>query len=152
MKEREEDRRAKVTPETKAEAARLRRMWDDRPEPKLSQTVFGEMYGVGSQSAVGQFLRGETPLSLKAAKGFAAGLGCSLSDISPRLAAETAAMAGLLPADSLPSDVIELAREIHRLPPRERRHVLGMCQEIVRLARGARRRDSSGAQAGNGTD
>jgi hypothetical protein len=150
--EREDDRRAKVTPETKAESARLRRKWDERPEPRLSQTVFGEIYGIGGQSAVGQFLRGDIPLSLKAAKGFAAGLGCSLPEISERLAAEAASMAGLLPTDSLPADVIELAREIHQLPPRDRKRVLGMCREIVELARASRRRDKPGSQSGDGID
>lgn len=78
-------RKVKVTPETLEESQRLRAIWEaaiDRP----NQTVFGEMYGVGNQSAVGQFLRGETPLSLKAAIGFAKGLRCEIEDFSPRLA------------------------------------------------------------------
>lgn len=78
-------RKVKVTPETLEESRRLRELWDatkDRP----NQTVFGEMYGVGNQSAVGQFLRGDTPISLKAAVGFAKGLRCEIEDFSPRLA------------------------------------------------------------------
>lgn len=35
---------------------------------------------------VWQLLRGRSPLSLQAAKGFARGLGCNISDFSPRLA------------------------------------------------------------------
>ena len=52
------------------------------------QDQVGETYEIGSQSAVGQFLRGDKPLSLKAACGFAAALRCTLADFSPRLAAE----------------------------------------------------------------
>lgn len=50
--------------------------------------MFGEQFEIGNQSAVGQFLRGEAALSLKAAKGFALGLGCPISAFSKRLAAE----------------------------------------------------------------
>lgn len=80
-------RKAKVTPETKAEAARLKEIWFAQKE-RLSQVVFGETYQIGSQSAVTSFLNGHTPLSLKAAKGFAKGLGCPISAFSARLATE----------------------------------------------------------------
>lgn len=77
-------KKAIVTEEHRREAALLSDLWERLPHP--NQTIFGEQYDVGSQSAVGQFLRGDTPLSLKAAAGFAAGLGCKISDFSPRLA------------------------------------------------------------------
>lgn len=85
-------RKAKVTDEHREEAARLRRIWDERkPELKLrgigTQLQFGLKFGIGSQAAVGFFLNGQTPLSLKAALGFAEGLGCKVADFSPRLAA-----------------------------------------------------------------
>lgn len=80
-------RRAKVTPETREEARRLKAIWDATPN-KPTQAVFGERYGVGSQSAVALFLQGTTPLSKKAAKGFAVGLGCKVEEFSPRLGAE----------------------------------------------------------------
>jgi hypothetical protein len=82
----EQQRKAKVTDENRQEAVRLRALWDSRRHE--SQAIFGERYGIGNQSAVSQFLRGETPLSLNAAKGFARGLGCTISDFSPRLARE----------------------------------------------------------------
>lgn len=78
------NRRAKVTPETEAEAVRLRSIWDATPN-KPSQAVFGERYNIGSQGAVALFLSGTTPLSKKAAKGFADGLGCRVAEFSPRL-------------------------------------------------------------------
>lgn len=66
----------------------LKALWDAISQSeKGTQAEFGEQYLIGNQSAVGQFLRGKTPLSLKAAKGFAKGLNCQVSDFSPRLAA-----------------------------------------------------------------
>jgi SOS-response transcriptional repressor LexA len=85
-------RRAKVTPETMAEAARLRALWQTSPF-KLSQAAFGERYEIGSQPAVGFFLNGDTPLSLKAAQGFAKGLQCDIADFSPRLASKARGIA-----------------------------------------------------------
>ncbi len=78
------DSKLKSTPEAHQEAQQLKALWDSREHP--GQAVFGEEFGIGSQSAVGQFLRGERPLSLKAAIGFAKGLKCNISDFSPRLA------------------------------------------------------------------
>lgn len=60
-----------------------------------TQAAFGERYGIGNQGAVWQFLNGRTPLSMKAAKGLARGLGCSIDAFSPRLAAEAGQAAGL---------------------------------------------------------
>lgn len=79
-------RPAKVTDEHKAEAKRLKEIWQSAP--RQTQDEFGERFDVGNQSAVGQFLNGRVPLSLKAAVGFARGLGVSVADFSPRLAAE----------------------------------------------------------------
>lgn len=78
-------RKVKITPETQEESLRLRAIWDGA-QGRPNQAAFGEMYDIGNQSAVGQFLRGETPISLKAAVGFAKGLGCEIQDFSPRLA------------------------------------------------------------------
>ncbi len=80
------NRKAKVTPETLAESGRLKAIWD-ATENRPSQAVFAEVNEIGGQSAVTSFLNGKTPLSLKAAKGFAKGLNCLISDFSPRLAA-----------------------------------------------------------------
>lgn len=69
------------------EARRLREIWGKvDASQRGTQADFGEAHSVGNQSAVGQFLRGKTALSLKAAKGFAKGLGCQIADFSPRLA------------------------------------------------------------------
>lgn len=79
-------RQAKVTPETQEESRRLKKLWDAHTE-RPNQTVFAEQFEIGTQSAVTSFLNGRTPISLKAARGFAKGLGCQISDFSPRLAA-----------------------------------------------------------------
>lgn len=85
-------RKAKITPETLAESKRLLELWNKR-SPKISQVEFGEKYGIGSQGAVYQFLRGRTPLSMKAAIGFAEGLGVDIADFSMRLAKEAVKIA-----------------------------------------------------------
>ena len=75
-----------------AEAAALRSLWEAADASKRgTQAEFGERLEIGSQGLMWQLLNGKTPLSLKAAKSFAAGLYCKVSDFSPRLAAlETA--------------------------------------------------------------
>jgi hypothetical protein len=60
-----------------------------------TQAAFGEAYDIGNQAAVGFFLNGQTALSLKAARGFALGLGVQIDAFSPRLA-EMAAEYGRL--------------------------------------------------------
>lgn len=76
-----------ITDEHRQECRALRRIWDSAGPQRLTQVEFGEKYNIGSQAAVGHFLRGTSAISLKAAKGFAAGLGCRISDFSHRLAA-----------------------------------------------------------------
>ena len=73
------------------EAARLRAIWDATPN-RPSQAEFGEKFDVGGQSAVNNFLRGASPLSLKAAAGFARGLGVPISQFSTRLADQANAL------------------------------------------------------------
>lgn len=126
-------RKAKITPEMKEEAQRLRKLWDERSHP--GQAEFGEKYGIGNQSAVGQFLRGETPISLKAARGFAQGLGCTIEEFSPRLAQEAAALANLAPAGSLSPQVASLATAIDALTPKGRKWFLETVDEILSVAR-----------------
>jgi hypothetical protein len=87
-----EKKQGKITAENLEEARRLWAIWEktyeQRKASKLNtQGAFGLEYGIGGQAAVGFFLKGRTALSLKAAKGFAKGLGCQIGDFSPRLAA-----------------------------------------------------------------
>ena len=84
-------RRGKITEENREEARRLFVIWDrtyeDRKKTGMhSQGAFGAEYKIGNQAAVGFFLHAKTALSLKAARGFATGLGCNISDFSERLA------------------------------------------------------------------
>lgn len=127
------DRKAKVTPETREEARLLKYYWDTKAHP--GQAEFGEQFDIGNQSAVGQFLRGDTPLSLKAAQGFARGLGINLEDFSPRLARKAAEIAGMAPAEGLSSDVLALAREIEQFEGRERARIVRLCRDVLKLAR-----------------
>lgn len=75
-----------VTHENLKEAKRLKALWE-RSDHGLTQAEFGAKWGIGKQATVSQFLNGVTPLSLRAALGFAQGLGCSISEFTPRLAA-----------------------------------------------------------------
>lgn len=101
-------RKAKVTEESLAEALRLRGIWDSTKH--CGQAEFGEQYGIGNQSAVGQYLRGEIPLNLKAAAGFAKGLGCTIADFSSRLADQACEYAALSGFDQSPLDLTQLSR------------------------------------------
>lgn len=100
--------------ENLAEAQRLNSLWS-RSRRKLSQAEFGEQFKIGNQSAVGQFLRGDVPLSLNAAIGFADGLGCGIDEFSPRLS-RLAAIAGVYAtargtSPLLPRDLTSLSRD-----------------------------------------
>lgn len=79
--------KAKITEENLEESRRLKNIWTNTGHGGLTQDAFGEKYGIGSQSAVGFFLNGKSAISMKAAIGFAKGLGCQISDFSARLAA-----------------------------------------------------------------
>lgn len=127
-----DNRRAKVTAETQEESRRLKALWDTRAHP--SQAVFGETYAIGNQSAVGQFLRGEVPLSLKAARGFALGLGARIEEFSPRLAAQAASLAGVIPAADMSVEFAELAAKADKLPPKQRAFVLEHLRHAVSFA------------------
>lgn len=109
-----------MTEEHRAEAQRLRTLWDSKPHE--TQAVFGEKYEIGNQSAVGQFLRGESPLSMKAALGFSKGLGVPIADFSERLANE-AEMLGQAVGSS-PRSTVVLAWPFKSVTPAQYRDQL----------------------------
>lgn len=88
------------------EAQRLKRLW--LAKKVMGQAEFGERFEIGNQSAVGQFLNGRVPLSMKAARGFAVGLGIEIAEFSPRLAAEAAKTAALV--QPVESDFVAVRR------------------------------------------
>lgn len=98
-----------LTQENLDESRNLRALWDARTN-LMSQTEFGEVFEVGSQAAVGQFLNGKAAISLKAAKGFAKGLGCEISAFSDRLAREAAAL-GEVSGGTTQIDLTSLSRD-----------------------------------------
>lgn len=108
----------KVTDENRAEARRLRAIWDAAKARGAvsSQEKFGADYGIGGQAAVWQFLSGKTPLSAKAAAGFAEGLGCKVADFSPRLASllRETETAGLRPEEQALLDSYRSLGELQR--------------------------------------
>lgn len=100
-------RKAKVTDVHREEARRLKALWDAKPG-RGTQAEFGFKFSIGNQSAVGQFLRGAVPLSLKAARAFALGLGCRIADFSPRLAKEAEGLQEVAPAPKAGLSLVDL--------------------------------------------
>lgn len=111
-------RQVKITPETLAESAKLRAIWEEKKTAlNLRQAQFGEQHGIGTQSAVGQFLRGETPISMDAAIGFARGLGVQISDFSERLASQATGIANAVTTQHLaPSPTPDPGEPAVRVP------------------------------------
>lgn len=70
----------------KNDSDRLRVLYDQRVPTDMSQAKFGEVYGIGTQAMVWQYLSGKRPLNFEAAAKFARGLRCTIADISPELA------------------------------------------------------------------
>ncbi|EKS9914894.1 LexA family transcriptional regulator [Burkholderia multivorans] len=82
-------KRRELTAEEKQDVARLKAAWlayKDRNEG-ATQEWLGRETGIGSQGAVGQYLRGVIPLNLPALLSFSRVLGVSPESISPTLAA-----------------------------------------------------------------
>lgn len=66
-------------------SARLKRLYQERVPPGMTQKEFGRRYGIGTQSMVSQHLNGERPLTYEAAAKYAIGLRCTIYDISPEM-------------------------------------------------------------------
>ncbi len=69
------------------DAARLKALYGER-KGKMSQEEFGSRFEIGSQGMVWQYLNARRPLNIKAATGFARGLGVEVDAFSLRLAEE----------------------------------------------------------------
>ena len=136
-----EKRRSKVTPEHLEEARLLRELWE-REKPRLqqidlgSQEAFGLHYEIGNQAAVGHFIGGRAPLSLKAAIAFARGLGCGVADFSPRLAKQMRPGETAPPASSVAGRVEMIGQIMQDLDSEKQRFLLAFAEQ-VRGPRGA---------------
>lgn len=102
-------RDAELTDENRRESARLKELYL-ATRHGLSQAEFGARYAIGNQGAVWQCLNGKgMPISLKAARGFARGLGVDIAAFSPRLAAEASEIAEFAPAPE-EEEFVDVAR------------------------------------------
>lgn len=72
------------------ESAKLKELF--REHSKLSQREFARRYNMGTAENLGHYLNGNTPLNIRAASTIAAGLGISVAEFSPRLAAQIASI------------------------------------------------------------
>jgi hypothetical protein len=149
-------RRAKITDEHRQEAAALLKRWEETAERRSaagvgSQMEFGQRYDIGNQSAVWGFLHARTPLSIKAAKGFALGLKCQVSDFSPRLAREMHDHAELVASEAdwlgtrppdLSEHALSLAQRFDELPTVKRKQayplIANMLESFAAEVRAAR--------------
>lgn len=98
-------KKAKISDENRQESQALAEIWARTQAARDaanvgSQEAFGAEFGIGNQAAVGHFLRGRSAISLKAAEAFARGLGCTVDDFSPRLAAEIRRLAAVVRTSS----------------------------------------------------
>ena len=91
-------RKAKIDPVHVQEAAALKRLYTERVN--MSQAAFGELYEIGTQGMVWQYLNAGAPLNVKVAAKFARALGVDMAEFSPRLSREMATIAGI-PLSSL---------------------------------------------------
>lgn len=82
-------KRRELNQEEKDDAARLREAWESYKDknPGVTQEWLGRESGLGSQGAVGQYLRAVIPLNLSALLSFCRVLRKQPESISPRLAA-----------------------------------------------------------------
>lgn len=67
---------------------KLKRLYEDRAPKGMSQGKFGELYEIGTQGMVWQYLHGYRPLNIEAAAKFARGLRCTIFDICPEMTEE----------------------------------------------------------------
>ena len=90
-----ESKRQKITDEYLEEAARLKTLWNARPQ--RTQAEFGERYGLGGQANVGHYLLGRSSLNAKAVAALSTKLGIPASEFSPRVAAALRKMTSGIP-------------------------------------------------------
>lgn len=112
------NKKYELTPEQKADAARLKALWDAR-EPKISQMQFALDNDLGTQGNVGHILNARSPLNLVTATKFAKGLGISIQDFSPFLAEkieEASFVNTSAQSEITHSNVIESGRKIVSVP------------------------------------
>lgn len=88
------------------EAEALKRRFEALKRDKgISRAAFARTAGIkGGDSMINQHITGHRPLSKDAAIAYAKGFGCSLHDISPRLASEAEDLAAFIEGESVRVD------------------------------------------------
>lgn len=99
---------------TEEEASRLKQRFAEAKAQGIGQAQFARDHSVpGGPSMVNQHISGNRPISMEAAGAYAKGFGCSLADISPRLAAEISKHSQRQPVAAIPySGPSNMAREL----------------------------------------
>lgn len=83
-------RRKPTTDAQKEESRKLFEIWKARSS--LSQSEFGKRYDLGGQGYIHQCLTGKVGITLRVGMAFATHLNCHLSEFSPRLDDQLAAI------------------------------------------------------------
>lgn len=106
-----------LTPEQLADAARLKELYQRQSKSlKINQNDIADELGVG-QSAISHYLNAVNPLNPRAAAAFAKILQISISDFSPKLAAELRSMNDGASVSGTPASVVFSATADHRSLP-----------------------------------
>lgn len=95
------------------DAERLKALYEAR-KGKMSQEEFGSRFDIGSQGMVWQYLNARRALNIKAASGFARGLGVSVDAFSPRMAEEIRLVASSQVPQTIP--VVQPGSELGKTP------------------------------------
>lgn len=109
-----------LTPEQKADAARLMELFENQKAheskqgKRLTQASLADDLGYATQSAVSQYLKGKVPLNVEAAVKFAARFGCGVSAFSTSIQEEIDRIAGF--ATVAEEDATMKKKETKRLP------------------------------------
>jgi len=138
---------------TDEEAAALHKRFDDLKRAGGGQAEFARRWGIpGGASMVSQHIKARRPIGIEAAIAYAAGFGCSVSEISPRLAktidraatitehaqaqpAQDGTITHRLSAkqtDSLSETLTSLARHLGQADPAMREPAAGLLAAIAR--------------------
>jgi len=123
--ERKAHRKATITDMHVQEAAQLREIF--MKKAGMSQSKFGQEYGIGNQGMVWQYLNADAPLNAEAAAKFAKGLRCHVSEFSERIAKQIREMAEATNIEYPEPDMTQHEKQLldfYRQLPAELQHYL----------------------------
>lgn len=130
-------KRRELTLEENVEAARLQSAWlaYKQANPGTTQEWLAKEAGLGSQSAVGQYLRAIIPLNIDALLGMCSAIGADPMKISPRLAGKISGVVANM--EVTPQD--QILRESRNVFSSEDAHTVEIKRVKLKLSAGINR-------------